>query len=190
VVGKNQRSLPALRQWPWPYDPGAMNGSLLCPFSQSFAKMVRQKRPMMLGRCVLDFLRVINMTTADATAAAAAALSWVRLDWIVTKPLPPRPLFRGHRCSARRLHRAVAAFVCAPASDYPLEGARYLADRINAGPGQRYDVIWQARRPGNGSSTVISRQRLGAGRRRSNDDYRRARLASWPDSNLRIHLSR
>jgi manganese oxidase len=28
------------------------------------------------------------------------------------------------------------------------ESARYLADTINVGPGQRYDVIWQARRPG------------------------------------------
>jgi len=27
-------------------------------------------------------------------------------------------------------------------------GARYLADTINVGPGQRYDVIWTARRPG------------------------------------------
>jgi FtsP/CotA-like multicopper oxidase with cupredoxin domain len=28
------------------------------------------------------------------------------------------------------------------------EGARYLADTVNVGPGQRYDVIWAARRPG------------------------------------------
>lgn len=28
------------------------------------------------------------------------------------------------------------------------ETARYKADTINVGPGQRYDVIWQARRPG------------------------------------------
>lgn len=28
------------------------------------------------------------------------------------------------------------------------EGARYLADTVNVGPGQRYDVIWPARRPG------------------------------------------
>ena len=27
-------------------------------------------------------------------------------------------------------------------------GARYLADTVNVGPGQRYDVIWPARRPG------------------------------------------
>lgn len=26
--------------------------------------------------------------------------------------------------------------------------ARYLADMVNVGPGQRYDVIWTARRPG------------------------------------------
>ena len=26
--------------------------------------------------------------------------------------------------------------------------ARYLADTVNVGPGQRYDVIWKARRPG------------------------------------------
>ena len=28
------------------------------------------------------------------------------------------------------------------------ERARYLADTVNVGPGQRYDVIWKARRPG------------------------------------------
>lgn len=28
------------------------------------------------------------------------------------------------------------------------EGARYFADTVNVGPGQRYDVIWTARRPG------------------------------------------
>jgi FtsP/CotA-like multicopper oxidase with cupredoxin domain len=28
------------------------------------------------------------------------------------------------------------------------ESARYLADTVNVGPGQRYDVIWTARRPG------------------------------------------
>jgi hypothetical protein len=38
VVGKHQRSLPALRQWPWPCDPGAMNGSLLCPVVSEFPK--------------------------------------------------------------------------------------------------------------------------------------------------------
>lgn len=27
-------------------------------------------------------------------------------------------------------------------------GARFDADTVNVGPGQRYDVIWQARRPG------------------------------------------
>jgi len=26
--------------------------------------------------------------------------------------------------------------------------ARYLADTVNVGPGQRYDVVWTARRPG------------------------------------------
>ena len=26
--------------------------------------------------------------------------------------------------------------------------ARYLADTVNVGPGQRFDVIWTARRPG------------------------------------------
>jgi hypothetical protein len=33
VAGKHQRSLPALRQWPWPCDHGAMNGSLFCPIA-------------------------------------------------------------------------------------------------------------------------------------------------------------
>jgi hypothetical protein len=28
------------------------------------------------------------------------------------------------------------------------ESTRYLADTVNVGPGQRYDVIWTARRPG------------------------------------------
>jgi len=28
------------------------------------------------------------------------------------------------------------------------QGARFLADTVNVGPGQRYDVIWMARRPG------------------------------------------
>src|SRR5207237_1064989 len=28
------------------------------------------------------------------------------------------------------------------------ESARYMADTVNVGPGQRYDVIWPARRPG------------------------------------------
>ena len=28
------------------------------------------------------------------------------------------------------------------------EGARYQADTVNVGPGQRYDVIWTARKPG------------------------------------------
>lgn len=28
------------------------------------------------------------------------------------------------------------------------QSARFLADTVNVGPGQRYDVIWQARRPG------------------------------------------
>ncbi|MER8483191.1 DUF4396 domain-containing protein [Mesorhizobium sp. M1322] len=28
------------------------------------------------------------------------------------------------------------------------ETARFLADTVNVGPGQRYDVVWQARRPG------------------------------------------
>jgi FtsP/CotA-like multicopper oxidase with cupredoxin domain len=28
------------------------------------------------------------------------------------------------------------------------ESARFLADTVNVGPGQRYDVVWQARRPG------------------------------------------
>lgn len=29
-----------------------------------------------------------------------------------------------------------------------LESARFLADTVNVGPGQRYDIIWTARRPG------------------------------------------
>src|SRR3977135_2739849 len=44
--------------------------------------------PSMLGRCVLDFLRVRNRLVADLPFPD-------RLEWIVTKPLPPRPLFRG-----------------------------------------------------------------------------------------------
>jgi manganese oxidase len=28
------------------------------------------------------------------------------------------------------------------------ESARYQADTVNVGPGQRYDVVWTARRPG------------------------------------------
>lgn len=28
------------------------------------------------------------------------------------------------------------------------ENARFLADTVNVGPSQRYDVIWTARRPG------------------------------------------
>jgi len=28
------------------------------------------------------------------------------------------------------------------------ENQRFLADTVNVGPGQRYDVIWTARRPG------------------------------------------
>jgi FtsP/CotA-like multicopper oxidase with cupredoxin domain len=28
------------------------------------------------------------------------------------------------------------------------ESARYLADTVNVGPGQRFDVIWTAREPG------------------------------------------
>ena len=28
------------------------------------------------------------------------------------------------------------------------EAARFLADTVNVGPGQRYDVIWTARKPG------------------------------------------
>ena len=28
------------------------------------------------------------------------------------------------------------------------ESARYQADTVNGGPGQRYDVVWTARRPG------------------------------------------
>jgi FtsP/CotA-like multicopper oxidase with cupredoxin domain len=28
------------------------------------------------------------------------------------------------------------------------ENARFLADTVNVGPGQRYDVFWKARRPG------------------------------------------
>lgn len=28
------------------------------------------------------------------------------------------------------------------------ESARFEADTVNGGPGQRYDVIWKARRPG------------------------------------------
>ena len=27
-------------------------------------------------------------------------------------------------------------------------GARFLADTVNVGPGQRYDVTWEAREPG------------------------------------------
>jgi manganese oxidase len=29
-----------------------------------------------------------------------------------------------------------------------VSGARYLADSVNVGPGQRYDVIWTAQGPG------------------------------------------
>ena len=36
VQGERQRSLPTLRQLPWPCDPGAMNGSLLCPVALVF----------------------------------------------------------------------------------------------------------------------------------------------------------
>ena len=28
------------------------------------------------------------------------------------------------------------------------EAGRFLADTVNVGPGQRYDVVWTARRPG------------------------------------------
>src|ERR1700720_1893411 len=45
----------------------------------------------MLGRCFLDFF-------ASETALSRACLSRLnphRLDWIVTKPLPERPLSRG-----------------------------------------------------------------------------------------------
>ena len=28
------------------------------------------------------------------------------------------------------------------------ERARFLADTVNVGPGQRYDVVWEARKPG------------------------------------------
>ncbi len=36
VQGERQRSLPTLRQLPWPCDPGAMNGSLLYPVALVF----------------------------------------------------------------------------------------------------------------------------------------------------------
>jgi hypothetical protein len=38
----------------------------------------------------------------------------------------------------------IVGFVAA----YPANSARYFADTINVGPGQRYDVIWKAQRPG------------------------------------------
>jgi FtsP/CotA-like multicopper oxidase with cupredoxin domain len=34
------------------------------------------------------------------------------------------------------------------AEDVGAPGARFEADTVNVGPGQRYDVVWTARRPG------------------------------------------
>src|SRR5580704_11599848 len=66
-----------------------MNGSLLYPLSQPFAKMVRPPH-----RCSGA---VFWIFFASETALSRACLSRLphRLGWIVTKPLPPRPLFRG-----------------------------------------------------------------------------------------------
>src|ERR1700730_6047827 len=68
-----------------------MNGSLLCPLSQPFAKMVRPPH-----RCSgAVFWIFIASETALSRASFPAFLNPHRLDWIVTKPLPPHPLFRG-----------------------------------------------------------------------------------------------
>ena len=37
------------------------------------------------------------------------------------------------------------------------EGSRFEADTVNVGPGQRYDVVWKARKPGKWLFTVTSR---------------------------------
>ena len=57
--------------------------------------------------------------------------------------------------------------------------ARFDADTVNVGPGQRYDVIWRAREAGQVAHPLPHRpshdeqQRRDGGRRRADDDYRR-----------------
>lgn len=54
-----------------------------------------------------------------------------------------------HAMAIHPMHIHGGPFVVAAVDGETLpESGRYLADTINVGPGQRYDVLWQARRPG------------------------------------------
>src|ERR1700730_2757848 len=66
-----------------------MNGSLLCPLSQPFAKMVRPP-PRCSGAVFWIFF-------ASETTLSRACLSFLtHIAWIgLSRNLPPRPLFRG-----------------------------------------------------------------------------------------------
>ena len=61
--------------------------------SRTFLREDGPAAPSMLGRCFLDFLRVRNRLVAGLPFPPF--LTRIGLDWIVTKPLPPHPLFRG-----------------------------------------------------------------------------------------------
>jgi FtsP/CotA-like multicopper oxidase with cupredoxin domain len=54
------------------------------------------------------------------------------------------------------MHGGPFTVVARDGIDLPL-AARFQADVVNVGPGQRYDVIWPAREPGSGSFTATSR---------------------------------
>src|SRR5580692_11593570 len=91
------RKEPQLRPLPHGFrkiHPGAMNGSLLCPLSQPFAKMVRPPH-----RCSRALFYGFSSRQKPPCRGPAfpASLNPHRLDWIVTKPLPPHPLFRGQQ---------------------------------------------------------------------------------------------
>src|ERR1700675_224577 len=68
-----------------------MNGSLLCPLLilQPFAKMVRP--PHRCSRALFYGFSSLQKPPCRGPAFPAS-LNPHRLDWIVTKPLPPRPL--------------------------------------------------------------------------------------------------
>lgn len=59
-----------------------------------------------------------------------------------------RRVCEDHGCKARSLADHRADHVVAVDAVTLNDSARYQADTVNVGPGQRYDVVWTARKPG------------------------------------------
>jgi hypothetical protein len=127
-------SVPAAKTLLGTIHPAMLAGLLYVGAGFGIAVLRRASRLRLKGE-----LREVALSRAELPSLAGAIIGQtVKLRFIGTNNNFIHPM---------HVHGGPFQVVAVDGNVLP-ESTRYLADTVNVGPGQRYDVIWTARRPG------------------------------------------